>query len=237
MSGAVRVWAWIALVAGVCAGQPSFDVASVKPSPLRMGEGSGRMRLTVRPTGVTFENATLSDCIQWAYKVRFYQIAGPDWISSERYDIAAGMEHALNVEQLRDFLRGMLAQRFRLDFHHESRVRPVYALTVRKNAVSLPPSTQPASMRAVNGSFVFTHVTMGDLAEHLSELAALDRPVVDRTGVAGIFDVTLRQATAATRDDPGPIFTALGELGLELKAEKAPLDTMAIDHAERPGTN
>lgn len=232
-----RVCAPMTLLAGLCAGQPAFDVTSVRQSPLGVGEGSGRARVTVLPNGVTFANASLNYCIQWAYQVRFYQVTGPDWTSAERYEISGRREQPVSIEQLRDFVRGMLGQRFRLDLHHESRLRPVYALTAPKDAMGLPNSTRPASMRVVDGSFVFTHVTMGDLAEHLSDLAALDRPVVDRTGVAGIFDVTLRQATAATREEPGPIFQALGELGLELKAQKAPLDMIVIDHAERPGAN
>ena len=121
--------------------------------------------------------------------------------------------------------------------HRASRVQPVYELVARKGGVNLRESTEPQGMGVVNGSFVFRHVTMKELAERLSDLAALDRVVLDATRIAGIYDITLRDGTHATRDQPEPIFDALGELGLELKTGKAPIETIVIDRADRPSAN
>lgn len=229
----------LSVLCAVCCAAQQFDAASIRPSglPRVAGEGVERQRVDVSPGGVTFTYTTLAHAILWAYDVKFYQISGPQWIWQDRYEIAGKTEQRAAVEQLHTMMQALLAERFHLALHRENRMQSVYKLVVTKGGVKLRESTEPPGMGVVNGSFVFRHVTMEGLAERLSELLALDRVVLDATGIAGIYDVTLRDGTHATRDEPGPIFDALAELGLELKSGKAPIETLVVDRAERPSGN
>ena len=216
-----------------------FDVATVKPSgtPRATGEGVEQQRVEVSPSGLTFVYTTLAHAILWSYGVKFYQVSGPAWIWQDRYEIAGRTEQRVRVEQLQVMMQGLLAERFHLAMHRASRVQPVYELVARKGGVKLRESTAPPGMGVVNGSFVFRHVTMEELAVRLSDLVALDRVVLNATRIAGIHDVTLRDSAHATRDQPEPILEALGDLGLELKTSKAPVETIVVDRADKPSAN
>jgi len=93
-------------------------------------------------------------------------------------------------------------------------------------------------IRVSNGSFIFQNVSMPDFAEKLSDLRTIDRPVVDRTGIQGVFDITLKSAASAMLENDGPsIFTLIQEqLGLRLEAKKAPVEILVVDHAEKVPT-
>jgi uncharacterized protein (TIGR03435 family) len=126
--------AMIALLLAVVA---EFDVASIRPSQAARagGEGSGRESVTVSPAAVTLRNASLSFCIQWAYSVRFYQISGPEWISRSRYDVIAKPGTPSPSErQLKEMMQALLAERFRLRLHRDTRTIPVYELTATPGA-------------------------------------------------------------------------------------------------------
>jgi uncharacterized protein (TIGR03435 family) len=217
-----------------------FDVASVKPSRAARagGEGSGRERIAVTPTSVVMENAGLSFCIQWAYKVKFYQVSGPDRLVSDRYDIIAKAEKPSNNEQLRAMMQALLGDRFRLRLHRATRTVPVYDL-IAPSAKKLqrPRPDENTGMTVENGSFVFRGVTMADFAEGLSDFSSFDRPVLDRTGLNGLFDITLSSAASAMRSDPDAIFAAVEGAGFRLHPAKEPLDILVIDHVERPSPN
>jgi uncharacterized protein (TIGR03435 family) len=92
---------------------PAFETASVKPNVTHETNGEGRARSSVNATPgyLTIHNSTLSQCIQWAYNVSAFQIAGPAWIDSERYDISARAPGAAGKEQLRPMLQNLLAER------------------------------------------------------------------------------------------------------------------------------
>jgi uncharacterized protein (TIGR03435 family) len=86
----------------------------------------------------------------------------------------------------------------------------------------------------VDGSFVFEHFTMQEFAERLSSLAAVDRPVFDKTGIPGVYNITLRTAARAMLQDDGlSLFSILQETGLKLAPRKAELEIFVIDHAEK----
>src|ERR1700733_12491498 len=105
-----------------------FSAASIKPSQIYHagGEGSGQEHVAVSGTGVTFTNASLSFCMQWAYNVRFYQISGPDRITQDRYDVIAKTDQPASKEQFMSMTQTLLADRFELKFHRETRSFPVY---------------------------------------------------------------------------------------------------------------
>lgn len=220
-----------------------FDVASIRPSQAARagGEGATRESVQISPTTVTLRNASLSFCIQWAYGVRFYQISGPDWISRSRYDVTAKTATPSTSErQLKKMMQALLADRFRLRLRRDTKSIPVYELTATPGAAAkLKPSTtdQHSGISVVNGSFVFEHVTMPQLAEHLSDLSGFDRPVVDKTGIDGAFDITLPSAAAAMRENPDSIFGAVESIGFRLNARKSPIEILIVDHAERPSPN
>ena len=220
----------------------SFDVASIKPSRSARagGEGSSRERITVRPNSVIIENAGLNFCIQSAYTVKFYQVSGPSWLISERYDITAKTERRSSKEQLMEMMRALLADRFNLRLHRETRTVPVYQLVAGSGTMKLKPASSDQTLTGMtveNGSFVFRRVTMSEFAERLSDFSSFDRPVLDRTGIDGLFDITLTSAATAMRGDPDAIFAAVESTGLRLDSTKAPLEVLVVDHAERPSPN
>jgi uncharacterized protein (TIGR03435 family) len=234
----------------------AFEVASIRPSAVWSagGEGRGRSRVEYSPNSITLRNVDLSDCVQWAYSAKFYQMAGPGTPSGEygwqsslgRYDISAKSAGAVPVSQLKVMLQDLLAKRFQLTFHRETRMLPVYELVVAKGGSKLP-APKPDSPahanenlpRVQDGSFVFQGTTIAEFAEKLSMLRGIEQPVVDHTGIEGVFDITLKSAASAIRqpDDPS-LFTLVQEqLGLKLVSTKAPIGVLVIDQAEKPSEN
>jgi len=209
--------------------KPSFEVASVKPS----APGSSGGGITPGPTGMTARNVTLLFCIRIAYDVQDYQVSGPNWVSTEQFDIVAKTGNPVKQDQLRLMLRALLAERFGLVLHREERARSVYALVVGKNGPKLAEAKgdDAGGTTADIGHLVFTAASMSVLARRLSQ--QLHEPVSDLTGLKGIYSFTLDWQ----QDDsvPGPsLFTAVQEqLGLKLEAQKVPIEVLVVDHAER----
>jgi uncharacterized protein (TIGR03435 family) len=144
-------------------------------------------------------------------------------------------------------LRQLLADRFKTTLHRETKVLPVYALAVAKGGPKLPAANPEDGHHAVEQlpriadgeSFFFPDNSMAEFAVKLSLLRGMERPVVDRTGIAGFFDITLKGAAKALLQPDGPsLFTLLPELvGLKLVPTKAPVEVLVIDHAEKPSEN
>jgi uncharacterized protein (TIGR03435 family) len=225
----------IAVLALVAA---TFDVASIKPSRIERkgGENSRREHVAVSPTGVTMLNVSLSYCIQWAYSVKFYQVEGPDWVKQQRYEIVAKTEQPVSTADLRIMLQALLTDRFKLKLRRESKSKPIYAVVARKKL--LPARTSgTATFAVVDGSFVFDHTTMAEFAERLSDLSAIDRPVIDKTGLEGSYDITLKSAARAMLAEPSSIFTAIVDAGLKLEPRHGAVETFVVEQAEAPSPN
>jgi hypothetical protein len=94
----------------------AFEVASIKPSAVWRtgGEGSSRSRIEHSPESLTMRNVDLSDCVQWAYGVKFFQIVATKTLDAERYDILAKTAIPVPIHDLRSMLQGLLAERFKL---------------------------------------------------------------------------------------------------------------------------
>lgn len=216
-----------------------FDAASIHESTDTGAEGGRRARVLLAPTSVALHNASLSYAIQWAWSVRFNQISGPAWLNDNRFDITGKMQTAASPDEMRARMRGLLADRFQLALRREMRPRPVYELVAEK--AKLPPSAGSGSgaMRVADGSFVFHHTTMAELAEYLTDFATIDRPVIDRTALEGAFDFSLESAARGIREgDGGAVFTAISALGLKLRAARLPLEILVIDSAaKKPSAN
>jgi uncharacterized protein (TIGR03435 family) len=228
----------------------AFEAASIKPSDAwRAGEGTKRSRIEYSPNSVSMWNVGVNDCVQWAYSAKFYQIAESKAAGDERYDILAKAAGPVAVGQLRLMFQDLLAKRFQLVLHRESKAIPVYELTVAKRGPKLPAPKADAGVspmhraeslpRVENGSFVFRDTTLTEFAEKLSLLRGIEQPVLDKTGIEGVYDITLVSAASAILEKDGPsLFTLIEEqLGLKLVATKAPVEVLVIDHATRPAAN
>ena len=212
--------------------------------------------------------------IQTAYNVRDFQISGgPAWLSSAQYDIAAKIasspsdtpekniseltdqERQTKGERLRAVLQALLAERFRLKVHRESKQLPLYVLTLAKGGPKLKASNDSnasGGLRPGRGFLVGNQTGVPFLAQTLSQIVG--RPIQDRTELAGKYDFELtwnpdqssansavggraRALPVGNADLPN-IFTALQEqLGLKLDSTKGPAEVIVIDRVDRPSAN
>jgi uncharacterized protein (TIGR03435 family) len=232
-----------AVVYGQSAAGPQFEVASVKPSiadPSSSGMNTGNGRLTAI-------NVTLKRCIMGAYGVGPNQIyGGPDWLDSDRFEIAAKAEQPVGDRILMTMLQTLLAERFKLALHREAKPIEAYVLEVTKNGAKLEKGDGGGAKTSNGrGDIVATNATMDRFAEILSR--QMDLPVVNHTGLEGVFSLRLQWTIESARSAKlldgavieGPsIFTAIQEqLGLRLRAQKVPVEVLRIDHAEKPADN
>jgi uncharacterized protein (TIGR03435 family) len=243
---------WIAF-----AQQPAFEVASVRPN--RSGERGERRDF---PAGrFTAASASVKYLLKTAYRVEDFQISGaPGWFDSDRFDIEAKASGNPPRAQVLSMLQSLLADRFKLVLHRETRELPVYELVLAKSGpkfkeracVGQPGPDNPCggfTVSLVRGELMGRVVPTGDLAEALTTL--LNRTVLDKTTLTGNYGFDLHwtpdgstihgpgDPDAPSPDPNGPsIFTAVREqLGLELKSGKGPVEILVIDHAEKPDAN
>jgi uncharacterized protein (TIGR03435 family) len=228
-----------------------FEVTSIKANTTEgEGKGNGGVR-TPQGTQWSASNVTVRTLIRFAYgpidddpstplALEEHQVAeGPEWTAREAFDIEARMPEGPRApgDSLL-MLRALLAERFALKVHTETRELPVYALVRTEREGALRPASGTCAPRcgARRGfdGFMASGVSMRSLAIALGPIAG--RPVVDRTGLPGTFDFQLRFAADPNRESKFPsIFTALQEqLGLKLESARAPIDVIVIDHVERP---
>lgn len=253
---------------------PAFEVASVKSS----AADGRRIGMDYLPGGrLVMTNLPLFIIVATAYGVPFQSSpqlsGGPDWIRAERYDIEAkaesgaltGLTSGKRREKLRLMLQTLLAERFHLQVRRETKSIPVYALVPAKGGVKLQPAAigdQDCDTPAANGVACHTilggqgrglhgqAVDLSDVARYLGNFA--ERPVVDRTGLHGLFRIETRGWTPLSGKPAAPgakaedgtelanvptIFEAMGEVGLRLEAQRAPVDVIVIEHIEKPSGN
>lgn len=225
----------------------TFDVASVKiPPPHVIGQPYDITIGAIQNDTITFTNASLADCVRFAYGLSSnLQLLGPDWITSAefRYNIVAKSAPGTTQDQFPKMMQALLAERFRLAYHHEQRSLNYYALVVAKGGPKMSaPTTAPATVPAgVKGQLriVSNRMAISDVVSGLSRyMKAL---VVDQTGLAGEFEVKLvwtPDDRPAPEDQQGAsIFAAVQEqLGLKLESRKGPMEVMVVDRAEKTPT-
>ena len=156
-----RISAAVVLAAGVAMGQtaaagPAFEVASVKAAaPLDRGQllsGQMHVGMKIDAARVDIGSLSLADLIRVAYRVKSYQVSGPDWMASERFDVLAKLPEGASREQVPEMLQALLAERFKLTVHRESKEHAVYALVVGKNGPKLKESPPDADAPAGGGA-------------------------------------------------------------------------------------
>ena len=253
-----------ATAADASAKVPEFDVISIRPnknlSQIKNGIETTTTISRDTPDGFSASNYYLKSLIFDAYGLKqFYQIVGgPGWIDSEGFDIEAKVVPAggstpqpLTRELRKQMQRSLLADRFKLAVHNETRELPVYELVVAKNGPKFRLANPGEKFNdSTNFSGMLTVLTLQNLqisALTLELSSRLSCPVLDKTGLTGKYDIKLEWARDtgpsvgnATADNAsGPsIFTAVQEqLGLKLQPAKAPVDVIVIDHIERPSEN
>jgi uncharacterized protein (TIGR03435 family) len=220
----------------------SFEVASIKPlAPSDRGLPGQMLR---DPGQVIYHNVSLENLLAQAYRIKNFQMAGPDWLDSDRFDIVAKLPPEAHDDQLPVMLQGLLKERFLLAFHREPKTMSAYVLLTGKAGPKMRAAQSEGGVRTTIGAtrrHLSGRVSMVTLAGLLSNM--LDRPVVDRTDLQGIYDVDLEWSVDDIPDrtvqanDPPSLVTALQEkLGLRLDTRKAPVDIYVIDHVERVPT-
>jgi uncharacterized protein (TIGR03435 family) len=248
----------LAALTATYAQTPAFEVASIKPS-----DPAGTIAIRRSGHRIATTNTSLLFLITWAYDLHSDLVYGkPAWLDSVRYDIIAARPQddrpaparlPGQPTELQRMMQVLLAERFRLVVHRETRDLTLYALLVANGGPRVQLKEAPAVMGQTpfhmpgRGRLIGEQVSAEMLAKVLS--GQLDRSVQDHTGLKGVFDFKLewepdagsiRPDGAPPTADPnaGPtLFTALQEqLGLKLETRKGPVEVLVVDHIERTPT-
>jgi len=216
-----------------------FEAVSVK-SHVPSGAPGERAGIEEDKALIKIENLPLHVLIGIAYHVKGFQIAGPHWLETDTFDIVAKPPAGYQHDQLPALMQKMLLVRFKLGAHRESRSTTGYALVVAKGEAKLRESSGPRSYLTVRpGLIEGKQRSISELKDALVKM--VDRPVEDRTGLTGRYDLKLEwnpqelatQGTSGTTEGPS-LFTALQEqMGLKLERVKTQADYVIVDHAER----
>jgi uncharacterized protein (TIGR03435 family) len=246
-----------------------FEVASVKPAapltgrPLpRGGPGSSD------PAHIRYTYVSVKNLLILAYGIPTQQVTGPAWIDSERYDIVANIPTGATSEQVNIMLQNLLADRFKLVVHRETRELQRYELAVAKNGPRIKPYVKDPNEPVhepgkpefdKNGAMVlrpggFGFVTGSGERQLLGRKRSIEqlalvfanepgRPVVDKTGLTGDYDYTVKYAPALTpaqtdggSDGPGLVAAVQEQLGLKLESKKGPIEMLVVDGGQRRPT-
>ena len=234
---------WVLGAAALAFGQTpaAFEVTSVKlNTTLHNGIGN-----KFTPGNARWTNVPLKALIGEIYRVKSYQIlGGPAWLDSERWDIEGKAAGAASNREMLPMMEALLADRFQLRLHRETRQLPVYRLTVAKGGVKMTDAhPQDAEHRWGTtpgpGSLMMKGATMQEFAWWLS--AQLQQPVVESTGLTGRYDLKVEWAeddNTAAETAKWPVFGAVErQLGLRLESAKGPVDVLVIDRVEKANGN
>jgi uncharacterized protein (TIGR03435 family) len=226
---------WLSIViAAVAIGgvqaQTQFEVASVKVND--SGGPGGSMRTT--PGGrLEATNSNMRALIRYAYNVKDFQVEGaPRWFDAARYDVSAKAPAKATTPEIRVMVQKLLAERFALVIHRETKEIPVYDLARGKQGARVKENLEgDTAVASGSGEIRGTKMTMTMLANQLA--TALGRPVINKTGLQATYDVDLHWSPEGDPDQPS-IFAAVQEqLGLRLEAAKGPVEVLVIDSVNR----
>jgi uncharacterized protein (TIGR03435 family) len=191
----------IAPVTGYAESALEFEVASIKPAAPKP---PGRIQISMGgdPGRINYTSVSLKNLIERAYSMKSYQVSGPDWMDSERFDVAAKLPEGARQSDVPVMLQALLAERFKLTIHREQKSMPVYAIVVGKSGVKMPkvegdarPGPGPGTFRmqmGAKGRQLTGMATIDNLAGMLSRM--LDRPVIDATELKDTYDLNLEWA-------------------------------------------
>jgi uncharacterized protein (TIGR03435 family) len=242
---------FLALPSSVAIGQassaaPSFDVSSVKPSGHEVGPDYNN-QLTYSPNGITARNVTLKRLVAEAYQLQLNQVLGPGWLGQNEYDVDARTAEAVTREQMALMLRSLLAERFHLKTHSETREMHVYELAIGKSGPKIH-AIKDGETAGVQAGLHFR----GDLRQFADLLAvqlsipAPDNPgepvrasqstipVLDKTELPGIFDFSVDMHPELGTDMFASWQRALqDQLGLSIEGRKGNVAVVVVDEATK----
>jgi uncharacterized protein (TIGR03435 family) len=234
--------ALLGLVAAQTVAPPAFEAASIKP------DESGGNYVETKPGYLNAHSATPATLIMWAYGVQSSQVSGANaavsgLLESARYTIVAKTAGPVPDSELRIMLQTLLAERFKLAFHRDSREIRVLALVVEKNGPKFHQSEGEGESKQQASSKLarrWTWTTMAQLASSLGE--AMQAPVQDQTGLPGKYDFSLDLTPYVTTGERPDIAAMMvsgvrEQLGLKLEPRRAATDVLVIDHLEKPTAN
>jgi len=242
---------------------PQFEVATIKPIDPSPGV-MHRIRTDVYPEGrIRITTRSLKSLICMAFQLTDFQVAGgEEWMDKEKFDVEGkapvssppvqyDVRHTnldLADPRLREMLQALLIERFHVKYHIETRTGPVYLLEKSGKSTPLKPSQEAYAKAFGNGwgdvgaagdHWNLYNTSMSQLAAVASQV--LRKPVLDRTGMEGAFDY---RWTIPAPDDPSQTRNFLDSfpdfidaMGMKLTKSTGPIETLVIDHAERPSAN
>ncbi|HEY4360156.1 MAG TPA: TIGR03435 family protein [Bryobacteraceae bacterium] len=252
----------------------AFEVASIRPglsgnltpAQFEAAVAAGKFHRLIDDSRIDLAGMPLPDLIMMAYRIpgdRLVMAGGAS--QDQRFDIVAKLPEGAKKEQVPEMLQTLLAERFKLAVHHESKPLPVYSLTVAKEGPKLRDSTAGDSdYAACNGGFhkVCRKMSMQALADNLTRIGqmnttmpgadlswGIDRPVMDATGLKGVYDFEMDYgisrggggrggagAAAPPAGESRSVTDALKDLGLKLEPSKHEFENVVVDHVERMPT-
>jgi uncharacterized protein (TIGR03435 family) len=247
------------LMAALAAQQPApaFEVASIKTNK------SGATNSSTSGTGSSFTaiNVSLRQLIVFAYRLKDFQVDAPGWTRTARFDITARSPEGATGDN-RARMQTLLAERFKLAVHRETREQPVFALVMARSDGRLGPQMKPSAVDCKQATLspggrspCGTNTSVGAAAGKVSAIGqtpesladtlgnfGLSRMVIDRTGLTGTFDMELAWTPDTARPTDGggagdnpSLFTAVQEqLGLKLDAQRGPVEFLIVDRVEQP---
>jgi uncharacterized protein (TIGR03435 family) len=224
---------------------PGFLVATIKPSSATDTNGG----FPTKGHHISSYNVTVDNLLSVAYAIHVKQIVNaPEWLSRDHYDVDGipDVPGVPSLLQMREMYQKLLADRFHMVFHRETRDLPIYAITVAKGGQILkladPGETLNTGSSGSGGQRILKFRSMPMSAFALNMNFYVDRPVIDQTSLPANYDFTLKwtydDSRLADPDAAPSLFTAIKEqLGLEMKAIKGPAEVIVIDHIEKPSEN
>jgi|SRR5579863_715088 len=218
----------------------TFDVASVKISQRQVGKDD-QGEVATGPAGLSGRNVTLKNLIVEAYGLQPHQVfGGPAWLDSSEYDVEAKAGAPASKEQLDLMLRTMLADRFQLKFHRDTKELQVYELVAGKNGPNLRAAKDGLSMHQL-ANLISIQLTIPALSDDPSKPSIASGPLVpvlDKTGVEGTYDITVD-----LRLEPGADSFTLWQrflqdrLGLKLESRKEKMEVLVVDSTAKTPTS
>jgi uncharacterized protein (TIGR03435 family) len=215
-----------------------YDVVSVKPADPNFHGSSARST----PGSMEMRNTTLITLVRSAYDLNEFQVSGgPKWADTERFIVNVKYPATSTREQRDQMMRKMLADRFKLEFHRETRTLSEYALVVAKGGPKIVTTKEDEPTRGNTSQGPRMIKAAGLTVERLAQMliSVVEAPVIDKTGLTGEYTVNLKFAplNAGLEETLPSIFTVIQELGLKLEPTKGAVEVLVIDKAELPTAN
>lgn len=225
---------------------PAFEVASVRPNQHPVGPDYNN-QITYSATGFTARNATLKRLIAEAYHLQLNQISGPEWLDRNEYDVEAKSAEAITPQKTEMLMQSLLAERFKLQQHGDTREMRVYQLAADKSGLKIHPANEGQAAPA--GAGFHFHGSMREFADLLALKLSIPPPVdpsvpvrasgppvpvLDKTGLPGIFDFSLKIRPELGTDMFTQWQRVLQEqLGLRLENRKDKVEFLFVDSAAK----